>query len=108
MTTKPSFKAMFKWIEFSNAAANVLVNTKKIDTMSKLAKITAIRTSKLAKVLRSPGGGAGADTYVPEGAEHNIVITVAVVNNTLCVSYTIKCADILAPDSLQCKRYEQQ
>ena len=105
MTTKPSFKAMFKWIKCSNAAANVLVNTEGIDTMATLAKIAGARASKLAKSICSPGR-TGAGTHVTEGAEHNLVITVAVANDTLHVPCTIKCSEMLAPNSSQFERHE--
>ena len=107
MTTKPNFKAMFKRIEFTNAAANILVKTEGIDTMANLAKITSARASKLAKAIRSPGG-AGVDTHVTKGAEHNLVIAEADANDTIRVSLTIKCSEILAPDSFQFEQHEQQ
>ena len=107
MTTTPSFKAMFKRIKFSNAAANVLVDTEGIHAMAKLVKITATRASKLAKATRSPGG-MGTCTHVTKGAEHNLVIAAAGANDTLCVSPTITYAAILAPDSSQFKRHDQQ
>ena len=100
MTTKPMFKGMFKRIKFSDAAATVLVDTEGIDTMAKLANITSAKASKLAKAICSPGG-AGSGTHVTEGAEHNLVIAEAAANDTLCVSCTIKCAEILAPSSSQ-------
>ena len=107
MPTKTNFKAMFKRIEFSDAAAVVLVDTEGIDTMAKLAKITSVRASKLAKAVRSPGG-EGVGTHVTKGAEHNLVIAAAGANDTLCVSPTITYAAILAPDSSQFKRHDQQ
>ena len=106
MTTKPCFKAMFKRIEFSDAVANVLVDTEGIDTMTKLAKITSARASKLAKATCFPGG-MGTGTHMTEGAEHNLVIDAAVANDTLHVSCTIKCAGILAPSSSQFERHKQ-
>ena len=107
MTTTPSFKAMFKRIEFSNATANVLVDTERIDTMAKLAKLTAGRASKFVKDIRSTGG-TGAGTHVTEGAENSLVICTTVANDILCVSCTIKCAELLAPDSSLFERHEQQ
>ena len=107
MTTKPMFKAIFKQIKFSNAAATVLVDTEEIDAMAKLAKITSKRASKLAKAIRSPGG-TGAGTHVTEGAEHNLVIAAAVANDTIWVSRTIKCSEILALNSSQFEQHEQQ
>ena len=98
---------MFKRIKSSNVAVNVLVDTEGIDTMAKLAKITSARASKLAKVVRSPGG-TGAGTHVTKGAEHNLVIAAAVANDAIRVSRTIKCAEILAPSSFHFKRHEQQ
>ena len=105
--TKPSFKAMFKRIKFSNVAANVLAGIEVIDTMAKLAKITAVGASKLAKAICSPRR-TGVGTHVTEGAEHNLLIAVAVVNNILRVACTIKCDEILAPDSSQVECHEQQ
>ena len=82
---------MFKRIKFSDAVANVLVDTEEIDTMTKLAKITAARASKLAKAICFPGG-TYAGTHVTEGAEHKLVIATAVANNTfVCVSYHKVC-----------------
>ena len=107
MTTKPMFKAMFKRIEFSNGAATVMVDTKGIDTMTKLAKSTSTGASKLANGICSTGG-TGTGTHVTEGAEYNLVIAATVANNTLCVSCSVKCAEILSPNSLQFERHEQQ
>ena len=98
---------MFKRIRFGDAAANVLVDREGIDTMEKRAKNTATRASKLVKAIRSPGG-TGVGTHMTEGAEHTLVIAAAVANDTLCVSRTIKCAEILALDSSQFERHEQQ
>ena len=47
---------MIKQIEFTEPAAAVLVDTEGIDTMTKLAKITSPRVSKLAKAICSPVG----------------------------------------------------
>ena len=75
--------------------------------MEKLAKITSVRASKLDKAIHSQGG-TDPCTHVTEGAEHNLMIAAAVANATLYVPRTIKCADILAPNSSRFKLHEQQ
>ena len=59
---------MFKWIEFSNTAAALLVNAEGTESMDKLVRITTARASTLAKAICLPRGGAGVGTHVTEGA----------------------------------------
>ena len=100
METKVAFKAMYKAIRFSNDAATKPTDTEVVDSMPKLSNITSTRASKIWKAIRSPGG-AGAWVHVTEGAEHNLVIAVAVALNASCVLRTIECADIrLDPSDL--------
>ena len=80
MTKKVSFKAMYKYIGFSNDVATNMTDTQVVDSMPKLSRITSARASKICKDICSPGG-AGAGVHVTEGAEHNIVIAAAVAPN---------------------------
>ena len=73
MTTKVSFKAIYKAIEFSNDAATELTYMEVVESMPKLYPITSARASKICKSIRSPGG-AGAGVHVTKGAEQNLVI----------------------------------
>ena len=93
MTTKVSFKAMYKAIGFSDDSATDLTNTEVVDSMPKLSCITSARASKICKAIRSPGG-AGVGVHVTEGAEHNLVIAATVALNASRVSLTIECAEI--------------
>ena len=93
MTTKAVFKAMYKAIGFSDDAANKLTNTEVVESMPKLSCIKSTRASKICKAIRSPVV-AGAEVHVTEGAEHNLVIALAVALNASCVSCTIECAEI--------------
>ena len=98
MTTKVAFKAMYKAIGFSDDAAIELNDTEVVDSMPKLSHITSTRSSKICKVIRSPGG-AGAGVHVTEGAEHNLLIAAAVALNASRISRTIECSDISSESS---------
>ena len=93
MTTKSAFKAMYKAIGFSDDAATELTDTEVVDSVPKFSRITSVHASKICKAILSPGG-AGAGVHVTEGAEHNLVIAVAVALNASRFSRTIECADI--------------
>ena len=80
MTTKVSFKAMYKAIGFSDDAATKLTDTEVVDSMPKLSRITSALASKICKAILSPGG-AGAGLHAMKGAEHNLVIAAAVALN---------------------------
>ena len=84
MTTKVSFKAMYKTIRFSDDADTELTDTEVVDSMPKLSHITSARAPKICKAIRFPGGEC-AGVYVTEGAEHNLVISAAVALNASCV-----------------------
>ena len=100
MTTKVSFKAIYKAIGLSDDAATELTDTEVVDSISKFSCITYARASKICKAIHSPGG-AGAGVHVTKGAEHNLVIAAAVALNASCVSRTIECAEIrLDPSDL--------
>jgi hypothetical protein len=47
MTSKPNVKVVFKQIKFSDTVANILVNTKGIDTMAKPDRITSLGASTI-------------------------------------------------------------
>ena len=106
MSTVANYKTMFTRLEFSVAAAKVLINTEGINSMAKLAKITSARASKLTKAICSPGG-TGAGVHETESAEHNLVIAAAIANDTIRVSCTITCADITAPTTPLFELHEQ-
>ena len=106
MSTVANYKTMFTRLGFSFAAAKALVDSEGINSMAKLAKITSARASTLTKAIRSPGG-TGAGVHVTEGAEHNLVIAVAIANDTIRVSRTIVCTDISAPTTSQFGLHKQ-
>ena len=94
MTTKVAFKAMYKTIGFSDDTATKVTDTEVVDSMPQLFRITSVRASNIYKAIR-PEGGAGAGVHATEGAEHNLLIAVAVARNASRVSCTIECAEIM-------------